>query len=83
MQVRALEALEELESVDIAARKGSEGQPSAEARGRLHATLRKAIGSPQEIKELTKQEREIEIATMLSGKKITSSAIKHARELLD
>ncbi len=35
------------------------------------------------IKELTQKEREIEIASMLSGKKITSSAIKHARELLD
>ena len=35
------------------------------------------------LKELTNEEREIEIASMLSGKKMTSSAIKHARELLE
>ena len=34
-------------------------------------------------RKLTIKEREIEIASMLSGKKISSSAIKHARELLD
>ncbi|MBC91372.1 MAG: hypothetical protein CMC67_04490 [Flavobacteriaceae bacterium] len=35
------------------------------------------------LKELSYEERELEIASMLSGKKMTSSAIKHARELLE
>ena len=60
--------------------------PQVASKGDKHIKVYKEVIKSEtntKIKELTKQEREIEIATMLSGKKITSSAIKHARELLD
>ena len=60
--------------------------PQVASKGDKHIKVYKEVIKSEthtKIKDLTKKEREIEIASMLSGKKITSSAIKHARELLD
>jgi DNA repair protein RecN (Recombination protein N) len=60
--------------------------PQVASKGDKHIKVYKEVIKSEthtKIKDLTEKEREIEIASMLSGKKITSSAIKHARELLD
>ena len=60
--------------------------PQVASKGDKHIKVYKEVIKSEthtKIKDLTIKEREIEIASMLSGKKITSSAIKHARELLD
>lgn len=60
--------------------------PQVASKGDKHIKVYKEVIKSEthtKIKDLTKKEREIEIASMLSGKKITPSAIKHARELLD
>ena len=60
--------------------------PQVASKGDKHIKVYKEVIKSEthtKIKDLTKKERETEIASMLSGKKITSSAIKHARELLD
>ena len=60
--------------------------PQVACKGDKHIKVYKEVIKSEthtKIKDLTKKERETEIASMLSGKKITSSAIKHARELLD
>ena len=60
--------------------------PQVASKGDKHIKVYKEVIKSEthtKIKDLTIKEREIEIASMLSGKKITPSAIKHARELLD
>ena len=60
--------------------------PQVASRGDKHIKVFKEVVKSvthTNLKELTNEEREIEIASMLSGKKMTSSAIKHARELLE
>jgi len=60
--------------------------PQVASRGDNHIKVYKEVsknGTKTKLIKLSKKEREIEIASMLSGKKMTSSAIKHARELLD
>ena len=60
--------------------------PQVASRGDKHIKIFKEVVESvthTNLKELTNEEREIEIASMLSGKKMTSSAIKHARELLE
>ncbi len=59
--------------------------PQVAAKGTQHYKVRKDNDMEQtvsEIKQLTKEERILEIAQMLSGKNITDSAINHAKELL-
>lgn len=59
--------------------------PQVAAKGNQHYKVRKDNDMEQtvsEIKQLTKEERILEIAQMLSGKNITDSAINHAKELL-
>lgn len=59
--------------------------PQVAAKGNQHYKVRKDDDMEQtvsEIKQLTKEERILEIAQMLSGKNITDSAINHAKELL-
>ena len=60
--------------------------PQVAARGTNHIKVFKRIIKSKTVtnlKNLNNQEREDEIALMLSGKKMTISALEHARELLD
>jgi len=60
--------------------------PQVAARGNNHIKVFKQTNNSDTItnlKDLNRTEREDEIALMLSGKKLTISALEHARELLD
>ena len=60
--------------------------PQVAAKGENHIKVFKKTSNFKTItvlKKLNREEREDEIALMLSGKKITITAIEHARELLD
>ena len=60
--------------------------PQVAAKGENHIKVFKKTINFKTItvlKKLNREEREDEIALMLSGKKMTISAIEHARELLD
>ena len=60
--------------------------PQVAAKGENHIKVFKKTSNFKTItvlKKLNRKEREDEIALMLSGKKMTISAIEHARELLD
>lgn len=48
----------------------------------IEKVLSKKLGSQMQVLELTKSEREKEIARLISGEKITKTSIEHARELL-
>ena len=60
--------------------------PQVAAKGNQHFKVYKAIyneGTQTQIKELNATERVAEIAQMLSGKELTSTAMEHAKELLN
>lgn len=60
--------------------------PQVAAKGKNHIKVYKEISKSNtytRLKELNMLERENEIASMLSGEKMTMTAKKHARELLD
>jgi DNA repair protein RecN (Recombination protein N) len=60
--------------------------PQIAAKGDTHFKVFKSVqagGTTSELKQLTKEERVVEIAQMLSGAQVSESALNHARALLN
>ena len=60
--------------------------PQVAAKGNQHFKVYKKLyneGTQTQIKELNRDERIAEIAKMVSGKELTTTALDHAKELLN